>query len=468
MIIKMKKILILLSFLLSSTLFSQDISGKWYGKISVMGSELHFSFDFIATNSIYSGTIDIPQQNAKGIPLSSVTFADKTLVFKFDQANFSYSGKLNDSNEFEGIFSQNGQNLPLNLSRNQTEIKKAKRPQEPKPPFDYEVEEITFVNQKDKITLGGTLTSPKSDNFPVVILISGSGQQDRNSEILGHKPFWVIADYLTKNGIGVLRIDDRGIGKSGGNPATSTTHDFATDIEAAVTFIKTKKGVNPKKIGLIGHSEGGMIAPIVASKDKNINFIVLLAAPGIPCDELLMEQTYLITKVSGATEDQIAETQKTNKLIYDLVKSDKNNDELKSGLENVFKTQFMIDPSFANLSDTDKNQMISQQIESVSFPWFRNFLRFKPEEYLKKVKCPVLVLNGENDLQVPPKSNMLGIKNALDKAGNKKVKFKEYPKLNHLFQESVTGSTEEYGSIEQTFSPTVLTDIKDWILVQTK
>lgn len=464
----MKKIFLLLCFLITSSLFSQDITGKWFGKISIMGTELHLSFDFALSNSTYSGTMDIPQQNAKGIPLSSVTFEDKTLIFKFEQAKFSYSGKLNDSNEFEGIFSQNGQNLPLTLSRTQTEVKKVKRPQEPKPPFDYDIEEITFVNQKDKITLGGTFTSPKSDNFPVVILISGSGQQDRNSEILGHKPFWVIADYLTKNGIGVLRVDDRGIGQSGGDFNTSTSFDFATDVESAIAFIKTKKGVNHKKIGLIGHSEGGMIAPIVASKDKNINFIVLLAGPGIPCDELLIEQTYLIAKVSGASENEIAETQKTNKQIYDLVKSDKSNEELKSGLENIFTNLFKNDPSFINLNETEKNQLINQQIESVSYPWFKNFLRFKPEEYLKKVKCPVLVLNGENDLQVPPKSNMLGIKNALDKGGNKKVTLKEYPKLNHLFQESETGSTDEYGAIEQTFSPTVLTDIKDWILAQTK
>lgn len=464
----MKKIFLLLSILLSSTLFSQDITGKWFGKISVMGSELHFSFDFALANSIYSGTMDIPQQNAKGIPLSSVTFENKTLVFKFDQAKFSYSGKLNDSNEFEGIFSQNGQNLPLNLSRNQTEIKKVKRPQEPKPPFDYEIEEVTFVNEKDKITLGGTLTSPKSDNFPVVILISGSGQQDRNSEILGHKPFWVIADYLTKNGIGVLRIDDRGIGQSGGDPSTSTSYDFATDIEAAVTFIKTKKGVNPKKIGLIGHSEGGMIAPIVASKDKSINFIILLAGPGIPCDELLLEQTYLIGKASEMSETELAEVGKFNKSVYTIVKSERNEMEATKELEIVFNTMFSENPEFINLNEADKKQALNQQIATLLSPWYRYFVRFKPEEYLKKVKCPVLVLNGENDLQVPPKSNMLGIKNALDKGGNKKVTLKEYPKLNHLFQESVTGSTEEYGSIEQTFSPTVLTDIKDWILVQTK
>ena len=464
----MKKFFLIIILLFAATLSSQDISGKWFGKISVMGTEFHMIFDFKSVNSTFIGTMDIPQQNAKGIPLSSVTFKDNTLVFNFEQAKFSYSGKLNDSNEFEGIFSQNGQNLPLKLSRTQTEIKKVKRPQEPKPPFDYDIEEVTFVNEKDKITLGGTFTSPKSENYPVVILISGSGQQDRNSEILGHKPFWVIAEYLTKNGIGVLRIDDRGVGQSGGDPISSTTHDFATDIESAVQYIKTKKGVNLKKIGLIGHSEGGMIAPIVASKDKNINFIVLLAAPGIPCDELLMQQTYLIAKVNGASEIEIAEAQKTNKQIYDLAKSNKIEEELKLDLANVFRNLFTNEPSFNNLSETEQNQLIRQQIEGVSYPWFRNFLRFKPEEYLQKVKCPVLVLNGENDLQVPPKPNMNGIKNALDKSGNKNVTLKEYQKLNHLFQESETGSNEEYGAIEQTFSPTVLTDIKDWILEQTK
>lgn len=446
----------------------EDISGKWFGKLNVMGSELFFSLEFQKNETAYSGTMDIPQQNAKGIPLSSVTFENKTLVFNFEQAKFSYSGKLNENNEFEGIFSQNGQNFPLHLSRTQTPLKKLNRPQEPSPPFDYIIEDVTFSNKKDKITLGGTLTTPKTGNFPIVILISGSGQQDRNSEILGHKPFWVIADYLTKNGIGVLRIDDRGVGESGGNPATSTTHDFAGDIEAAVSFIKTKKGIHTKKIGLIGHSEGGMIAPIVASRDKSISFIVLLAAPGIPCDELLMEQTFLIAKVSGATDNEIAEVQKINKSVYDLAKSDLTNEALKSDLEKVFVAQLYKDSASINLNKNERTLMINQQVESVSYPWFRNFLRFKPEEYLKKVKCPVLALNGDKDLQVSAQSNLDGIKIALTKGGNKKITIKKYPNLNHLFQECITGSTEEYGEIEQTFSPQVLSDMREWILNQTK
>lgn len=463
----MKKAFLLIALFSHIIICGQDISGKWYGKLNVMGAELHLGLNFTTNDSSYTGTMDIPQQNAIGITLTSVTFENKTLVFKFDQAKFSYSGKLNDANEFDGVFSQNGQNFPLRLSRTKTEVKKINRPQEPKPPFAYEIEDVTFQNEKDKITLGGTFTYPRKENFPAVILISGSGQQDRNSEIFGHKPFWVIADYLTQNGIGVLRIDDRGVGKSGGNPATSTSYDFATDIEAAVTFIKTKKGVNPKKIGLIGHSEGGMIAPIVASKDKKINFIILLAGPGIPCDELLLEQTYLLGKTSGMSESELENIRKINQSVYSIAKSNKTDTEARKALETVFSSLYSENPEFTTSSAAEKIQILNQQIDPVLTPWFRYFVRFEPKHYLEKVKCPVLVLNGEKDLQVAPKTNMEGIKNALIKARNKNVTLKEYPNLNHLFQECITGTTEEYGAIEQTFSPEVLQDMKDWILEQT-
>jgi uncharacterized protein len=464
----MKKILFIITLLFTSMLFSQDITGKWYGKLSIMGSELLFELNFDKKETLYTGTIDIPQQNAIGIPLSSVTFEDKTLVFKFDQAKFSYSGKFNDALEFDGIFSQNGQNFPLKLTRTKTAVKKINRPQEPKAPFPYEIDDVVFENVKANVSLAGTFTYPKKENYPTVVLISGSGQQDRNSEIFGHKPFWVIADYLTRNGIGVLRIDDRGVGQSGGDPTTSTSYDFATDIEASVAYLKNRKGVNAKKIGLIGHSEGGMIAPIVASKDKSISFIVLLAGPGIPGDELLLEQTYLIGKSSGMNETALEEIKKFNKSVYTIVKSNKTDIEAQKELETVFNTMYSDNSEFNNLNENDRKEALNQQIEPLLSPWFRNFISYEPAVFLQKVKCPVLVLNGEKDLQVPPKTNMTGIKNSLEKGGNKKVTVKEYPNLNHLFQESETGSVDEYGTIEQTFSPIVLTDIKDWILLQAK
>lgn len=443
--------------------YSQEVTGDWYGNLSAMGSEIGFVFQITKNGDTFSGTMSVPQQNANGIPLSSVTFNDNTLIIKFDPAGLNYSGKLNNR-QIDGTFSQNGMTFPLVLTREKPEAKKINRPQEPKAPFPYESEEVTFENSAEKITLAGTFTYPKTKNFPVVILISGSGQQDRNAEIFGHKPFWVIADYLSRNGVGVLRIDDRGVGKSGGDPSTSTSLNFASDIEAAFQFLKKNPIVNAKKIGLIGHSEGGMIAPIVAAKNPSFQFIVLLAAPGIPCDELLLEQSYLIGKSSGMNETELLETKKINQQIYTVVKSEKSNDVALAELESIFFDMYKDDTAFNTLEEKDKKTVVQQQIGPLLTPWYRYFIRYRPEVNLEKITCPVLVLNGEKDLQVPPQTNVEGIKKALLKAKNKSVTTKVYPNLNHLFQECKTGSVEEYGTIEQTFSPQVLQDIKDWIL----
>ncbi len=443
--------------------YSQDITGDWYGNLSAMGSEIGFVFQISKNGDTFSGTMSVPQQNANGIPLSSVTFNDNTLTIKFDPAGLNYSGKLNNR-QIDGTFSQNGMTFPMVLTREKPEAKKINRPQEPKAPFPYESEEVTFENSAEKITLAGTFTYPKTKNFPTVILISGSGQQDRNAEIFGHKPFLVIADYLTRNGIGVLRLDDRGVGKSGGDPSTSTSLNFASDTEAAFQFLKKNPIVNAKKIGLIGHSEGGMIAPIVAAKNPSFQFIVLLAAPGIPCDELLLEQSYLIGKSSGMNETDLLETKKINQQIYTAVKSEKSNEAVLAELENIFFDMYKEDTAFNTLEEKDKKTVVQQQISPLLTPWYRYFIRYRPEVNLEKITCPVLVLNGEKDLQVPPQTNVEGIKKALLKAKNKSVTTKVYPNLNHLFQECKTGSVEEYGTIEQTFSPQVLQDIKDWII----
>lgn len=459
----MKKFYSFVLFFATILSYSQDITGDWYGNLSAMGSEIGFVFQITKNGDTFSGTMSVPQQNANGIPLSSVTFNDNTLTIKFDPAGLNYSGKLNNL-QIDGTFSQNGMTFPMVLTREKPEAKKINRPQEPQSPFPYESEEVTFENSAEKITLAGTFTYPKTKNFPVVILISGSGQQDRNAEIFGHKPFWVIADYLTRNGVGVLRIDDRGVGKSGGDPSTSTSLNFASDIEAAFQFLKKNPIVNAKKIGLIGHSEGGMIAPIVAAKNPSFQFIVLLAAPGIPCDELLLEQSYLIGKSSGMNETDLLETKKINQQIYTVVKSEKSNEVALAELESIFFNMYKEDTAFNTLEEKDKKTVVQQQISPLLTPWYRYFIRYRPEVNLEKITCPVLVLNGEKDLQVPPQTNVEGIKKALLKAKNKSVTTKVYPNLNHLFQECKTGSVEEYATIEQTFSPQVLQDIKDWII----
>lgn len=465
----MKTILSLFTLFCSVFGFSQEITGDWNGSLNVMGSELMITFNLSESEKVYAGTMSVPQQNAYGIPLSKVTFENETLTIELEAAGLTYVGKRNVKGEFEGVFTQSGQTFEMKLSREKKIPVKINRPQEPKEPFPYTIEEVTFENSTAKITLAGTLTLPKSSKtVPVVVLISGSGPQDRNSELLNHKPFWIIADYLTRNGIGVLRVDDRGVGQSTGDRTQATSLDFASDVEAAVAFLKTKSGVNSKKIGLIGHSEGGMIAPIVAAKDKSIAFIVLMAGPGVPCDQLLIEQAYLIAKSEGLNETELEQSKKLNQSIYSIVKSDKTTEEAKKEIEKLLEKSLSDNPDTNYLSEAQKAQMINQQTEQITSPWFRYFLKFNPDDYLSKVKCPVLVLNGDKDLQVPAKMNTEGIQKSLAKAGNKKETTIIYPNKNHLFQDCITGSIDEYGTIEQTISPQVLTDISTWIEKQTK
>ncbi|GGD15357.1 alpha/beta hydrolase family protein [Flavobacterium orientale] len=463
----MKKSLLLLAFLYSISSFAQDITGDWKGTLKVMGTDLELNFNFAKNNEDYIGSMSVPQQKAMGIQLTSVKFENNTLDIFLEEATITYSAKLNENNELVGKFIQRGQEFDLTLTRGFTEIIKPKRPQEPKAPFNYAIEEVTFENKQDNVTLSGTLTYPKDKkSFPTVILISGSGPQDRNSEIFHHKPFWVIADYLTNNGIAVLRYDDRGVGKSTGDRKLATSNDFATDVEAAISFLKTKKQIDPKKIGLIGHSEGGMIAQIVASKDKSIAFIVLLASPGIPGNELLKEQAHRIGKAAGMTEEELVKAGKTNETIYNLVKSDLNHNDLVKQINAVMSENLKENMLFQMQSPEEKEKTLTQQTQGITVPWFRYFMRFNPSDYIEKIKCPILALNGDKDLQVIAESNLTGIAEALKKAGNKNSTTKKYPNLNHLFQESETGKIEEYETIEQTFSPEVLQDIKNWILLQ--
>lgn len=461
----MKKLFSTLFLLASMVCFSQDITGKWFGAIDVQGTKLNFIFNISQTGNTYTATMDIPEQKAAGIPLSSISFQNQNLKMGIEMAGIEYIGTLNASNEIIGNFNQGGAVYPLNLSKTKAETRKPQEPTE----FNYYVENVTFQNKKDNISLGGTLTLPSKDGkFPVVVLISGSGAQNRDSELLGHKPFLVIADYLTKNGIGVLRFDDRGVGESKGDRNIATTKDFATDVAAAVEYLKTRKDINMKKIGLIGHSEGGIIAPMVAANSKDISFIVLLAGTGIPGDELLMQQTYLVGKATGMSEKELEEASVSNTKVYNILKTEKNLDTAKKQLTTVLQAEFDQLPADQKPSQEEIDAIVAQQLAVIASPWFQYFISYDPSLILKDVKCPVLVLNGEKDVQVPSKVNTQAIKNALEKGGNKKVTVVEFPNLNHLFQECITCTVDEYQQIEQTFSPVALKQITDWIAVQVK
>ena len=453
----MKNFIITSIFLVTTfSSFSQDILGKWNGSLKVQGVELPLIFTISKLENGYSSTMDSPSQGAKNIPTTKTSFENSKLIIEIANAKIEYVGEL--KNEIiSGIFKQNGQEFPMELSRKQYEKKVINHPQEPKAPFSYYSEDVTFENNKEKVTLAGTLTLPKKEgNYPVVILISGSGAQNRDEQVLGQKPFLVVSDYLTKNGIAVLRYDDRGTAKSKGNFASSTSANFATDVESAIEYLKTRKEINKNKIGLVGHSEGGMIAPMVASKSKDVNFIVLLAAPGMRGDKLLLLQKEKIERAMATSEPEILKGQKIYGGAYDLILKSKKED-LK--LKEYFKS---------NIGKETSERDIDIMVNQLSSDWVQYYLKYDPAIALEKTKCPVLAVNGEKDLQVPSKENLEVIKKSLLKGGNKKVTIIEFPKLNHLFQTTETGNPSEYETNEETFNEKALQQITSWILNQVK
>jgi hypothetical protein len=449
-------------------LVAQDITGQWNGVLKVQGTQLRIVFNVAKTDSGFTSTMDSPDQGAKGIPMTKTTFENSTIKFELSDAHIEYQGQLKET-EIVGTFKQGGMEFPMNLSRKAIEKEKISRPQEPIKPYPYYSEEVTFQNTKAKISLAGTLTLPKKEGvFPVVILITGSGPQNRDEELLGHKPFLVISDYLTKNGIAVLRYDDRGVGESKGDFKAATSADFATDVESAIAYLKTRKEINKKKIGLVGHSEGGLIAPMVASKSKDVSFIVMLAGPGIPGDKLLLLQQELIAKAAGVSQIEIKKTIRTNTEIFEMIVKSENELTLKEGLTNLLNETLKNDSTAEIPKGVTQAEFVSNEVNKITTPWMLYFIKSNPAIFLSKVKCPVLAVNGEKDLQVPPQENLKAIKAALAKGGNKQVTIMEFPNLNHLFQESKTGAPSEYAAIEQTFSPNALAEITKWIKAQTK
>ncbi len=442
--------------------------GNWEGVLHAGAIELRFGFT-IKTNAegVLSGmALSIDQGNAE-IPISKGSFAKNEVKLSMPKVGASYTCTLNEKgDEFTGTFQQGLNKLPLKLKKVDA-ITVPKRPQEPKAPFPYKAEEVSYENTAAKVKLGGTLTIPPGKGpFPAVLLITGSGQQDRDESLLGHKPFLVLADALTRRGIAVLRVDDRGIGKSTGDFSQSTTFDFADDTQAGVEFLKTRKEIDPQRIGLIGHSEGGVIAPIVATKSKDVAFIVLMAGTGLTGEEIIYMQARLISLAGGAKKEDVDRGMVIQRKLFALVKAEPPSNEL------VIKLKALLKSELANMTESEKKDLEKQggeaavetQLAVFASPWFKTFLIHDPRPVLAQVKCPVLAINGELDLQVPCKENLDAIRDALENAGHKEHTIKSFPKLNHLFQTCKTGAPTEYAKIEETINPEVLKTIGDWIL----
>lgn len=447
-----------------------SIEGIWEGQLKVPGTELRIVFNISKNqDGALTATLDSPDQGVTDIPVEEVIFKDNTLHLEVKSAGSVFEGNVSeDFLVIEGEWKQSGQALPLTINRVDKAVE-ILRPQEPKKPYPYIERQVEYTNLKAGVKLVGTLTLPSDKGvFPAVLLINGSGPQDRDETIYSHRPFLVIADYLTRRGIAVLRVDDRGVGESTGDFSQATSEDFASDVLAGVEYLKTCKEIDPKKIGLIGHSEGGIIAPMVAVQSPDVAFIVMMAGTGLTGEEILYLQGALISRAMGISEEDITKNRQFNEKIFSVIKEEKD----KKNAEERLRQMFMED--WGKVSDEEKEKIgdpevyLNAQFQSLLSPWLKFFLTYDPKPTLSKVKCPVLAINGEKDLQVPPKENLSAIEEALVAGGNKNFTVKELPGLNHLFQTAQTGVPSEYAKIEETISPVAFKIVGDWILEQTK
>ena len=457
-------ILLGLMLTINAAFAAQSAEGSWYGVLRIQGTELPLLIQIRQTNGVFYSEMFSLAQGSQRLG-GTFSYSDKDgYVCTFPMARATYKGIMSPSGDkMIGQLFQ-GMAFPLELTRTNLTIT-LNRPQEPKKPYPYTEINVEFENTDAKIRLAGTLTIPKGKGpFPAVVLVTGSGPQDRNEELMSHKPFLLLSDYLTRRGIAVLRYDDRGVGLSGGDFATATTQDFAGDALAAYRYLRTRKEIRSDRIGIAGHSEGGMVAPMVAAKDKSVAFIVLIAGPGAPCRDIMgfqmmypfigknarSEMTNVYAKMTRECIDTLIATQDIDKAYHAAEK-------YLSSFTADEKKQYMLEPA-----------TLKQSLRVLNGKWFREFLAFKPDRYLKQVGCPVLALFGEKDMQVPAQMNYRPMLNALRKSKTKDYTVKILPKLNHLFQTAGTGMPDEYQSIEETIAPKALKTIGDWIIEKTK
>lgn len=444
------------------------LSGDWIGSLSVSGTTLHLVMHFTPKpDGTFAATFDSPDQGAMGLPFSAAKVTGQAVHLEAASIGGSFDGTLDTAGKtLTGKWKQGGASLPLTLTKTD-HAPALDRPQEPHPPFPYTVRDVTFPGGAAGVTLAGTLTLPPGAGpFPAVVLIAGSGRVDRDETAFGHKIFLLLADTLTRRGIAVLRYDKRGVSKSTGSYALATTADFAADADAAVNFLKTQSVIDPKKIGLLGHSEGGVVAPLVASEHPaDVAFVVLLAGPGMIGEKILLAQQVLAGKAEGATDADLQKNATVSKKVFDLDAQEPNPAVFQAKAQKII---------LAALTPKDKAevgdpvQFAQKQLHTFLSPWFRYFLTYDPRPALQKTRCPVLALDGSKDVQVPPAEDLAAIGSALSTGGNVNITIRELPNLNHLFQTCTTGSPSEYAKIPETMAPIALTTIGDWVAAQTR
>jgi pimeloyl-ACP methyl ester carboxylesterase len=421
-----------------------DFAGAWWGTLDTGAAQLRLVLDLRRDPQGWTGELVSVDQGTARIRIDRATIDGETVALELRALHATFAGKRADGQHIRGTFTQGPVALPLELHKGTLPPARMARPQEPKPPYPYAIEEVAIDRRAAGLALGCTLTHPRARGFPVVVTITGSGQQDRDETIRGHKPFWVLADALSRRGVGVLRCDDRGKNGSTGNFASSTTFDFADDVEAELAWLKTRSDVDRRHLGLLGHSEGGIVAAIVASRSKDVAFVVLLAGPALRGDAIIVDQVALAARAQGATEERIAALVAFEKRILDIVEAEKVDTAARAQLRAV-----SAEPAFV------------AQIETLVSPWYRTFLTLDPKPYLQKLQVPLLALDGARDIQVPAGENIAALRQAL--TGKRDITLQELPGLNHLFQTCTRCTVEEYEAIDETIAPAVVQLVVDWV-----
>jgi hypothetical protein len=443
----------------------ETIEGIWLGELEIPNTaKLRMGIVISdAGNNSYKAVLNIIDQATGDIPCDEVIFKNDSLLVRIKGLGLEITGIIDaEKKNIKGEFKQGGGILPVSFTRID-KLPALLRPQEPKSPFPYNEENVTYENKRAGIRLAGTLTFPKSKGkFPAVILVTGSGQQDRNQNIGGHKPFLIIADHLTRQGFVVLRVDDRGKGGSTGNFNQSTTGDFTEDVLEGIAFLKSRQETDPDKIGIIGHSEGGIVALLAASISPDVAFCVSMAGVIINFEDIVIGQIMNQQKQMGKSEEDMELERNWRRKIYRLAAEDTDSATATEKLWNLY----------SGLSEDEIKRLNwprgrhEAQIKQVLNPWWRYVLRLDNKSVLQKVSCPVLAMYGELDQQVNPDKNILLIEEVVKTSNNKNITVMKFPGLNHLFQTAGTGSEYEYIRIEETFSPKALQYITGWLSEQ--
>lgn len=444
--------------------------GTWQGSLSVNGARIRVVFHVSRSDDdTLAASLDSPDQGATGIPVDSVAVDGDSIRFDVGAINAAYTGKLSGEGSIAGTWRQGGVELPLEVTRTEEPVALA-RPQEPEPPYRYD-EEAVKLAAGERVELAGTLTLPRGERpYPGVVLVTGSGPQDRDEAIAGHRPFLVLADALTRRGIAVLRLDDRGVGGSSGSTLDSTLEDRADDTLAALRLLRRRAEVDPARVGLLGHSEGGWVIPIVASRvPDEVAFLVMLAGPAQSPRDLLRSQEPVLLEAMGADPATISAVRKLNEQVFDILRETPDRAEAR---ERIGRAREEVDARLIEVERQALDEYLAEQPDSAreaqqrtaNTAWFRDLIAFDPEPYLRATEQPLLALYGSNDLQVPAEENASLLEQILAERPGYSVHVLDGH--NHLFQQSETGLPAEYALIDTTIEPAVLELIGDWIAAQ--